>query len=100
MKANELQQKIADGEKMRVLDCRESEEVAAKDSGIPGAENIPMGQVFVEVGKEASIYQNKKQSRNTKFTNEEDRFLQEGMKKYGRTSWKLHPLLPNCAQWS
>ena len=25
--------------------------MAAKDSGIPGAENIPMGQVFVEVGK-------------------------------------------------
>ncbi len=41
--AKELEQKLAAGEKLNIVDVREAEEVAA--GMIPGAEHIPLGEI-------------------------------------------------------
>lgn len=50
MKVSELKEKLASGEDVQILDVREKEEFAQGDT-IPGAKNVPMGQVFVEAMK-------------------------------------------------
>ena len=52
MNVAELRDKLAKGEDVRILDVREKEELAQGDA-IPGAENMPMGKVFVEAAKGA-----------------------------------------------
>lgn len=51
MKAEELKERLARGEKIDILDIREREEVEEDDLAIPGAVNMPMGKVFVEASK-------------------------------------------------
>ncbi len=50
MKASELKEKIKNGEKIIILDVREKDEYEQGDK-IAGAENMPMGKVFVEATK-------------------------------------------------
>ncbi|MCL5733635.1 MAG: rhodanese-like domain-containing protein [Patescibacteria group bacterium] len=50
MKASELKEKLKKGEKVRILDVREKDEYEQGDK-IEGAENMPMGRVFVEAMK-------------------------------------------------
>ena len=51
MKAEELKQKIEHGENVLILDVREKEEFDAAKDPIPGAQNMPMGKVFVEAAQ-------------------------------------------------
>lgn len=51
MKPNELKERIAQGEEMILLDVREKDEAEQAKNIIPGAENVPMGKVFVEAAK-------------------------------------------------
>jgi len=50
MKAAELKEKLQKNEAVRILDVREKEEFSP-DETIPGAENMPMGKVFLEAAK-------------------------------------------------
>lgn len=50
MKAADLKTKLKNNEDVLVLDVREREE-AAGSASIPGAQNVPMGQVFIEASK-------------------------------------------------
>ncbi len=50
MTASELKDKLAKGEKIRLIDVREGDEFEQGEK-IEGAENIPMGKVFVKVQK-------------------------------------------------
>lgn len=50
MKAEELKERLAKGEDVRILDVREGEEFAGSET-LPGAENMPMGKVFLEATK-------------------------------------------------
>jgi len=47
MKATELKEKLQKNEAVRILDVREKEEFLPEET-IPGAENMPMGKVFLE----------------------------------------------------
>jgi rhodanese-related sulfurtransferase len=47
MKVQELKEKLAKGESLKLIDVREKDEYEQGDK-IEGAENIPMGKVFVE----------------------------------------------------
>ncbi|MFA5750511.1 MAG: rhodanese-like domain-containing protein [Candidatus Shapirobacteria bacterium] len=47
MNVSTLKEKIASDEPIRIIDVREKEEFDQGDT-IPGAENMPMGKVFVE----------------------------------------------------
>lgn len=51
MKVQELKEKIDAQEHLELLDVREREEIEEGGSGVPGAKNMPMGQVFVEAAK-------------------------------------------------
>jgi rhodanese-related sulfurtransferase len=50
MKVEELKEKLAKGENLKLIDVREKDEYEQGDK-IEGAENIPMGRVFVEATK-------------------------------------------------
>lgn len=50
MKAHDLKNALAAGEDIMLIDVREADEYAQGDA-ITGAQNIPMGKVFVEAGK-------------------------------------------------
>ena len=50
MTAQELKEKLSKGEKIHLIDVREGDEFDQGDK-IEGAENIPMGKVFVKVQK-------------------------------------------------
>lgn len=50
MTTQELKEKLSRGEKIHLIDVREGDEFAQGDK-IEGAENIPMGKVFVKVQK-------------------------------------------------
>lgn len=50
MKVQELKEKLAKGENLKLIDVREKDEYDQGDK-IEGAENIPMGKVFVEATK-------------------------------------------------
>ena len=50
MKASELKAQLQANADMRILDVREAEEFSGDDP-IPGAENMPMGKVFLEAAK-------------------------------------------------
>lgn len=50
MNVNDLKAVLENKEDVRILDVREKEEFES-GTPIPGAENIPMGKVFVEVSK-------------------------------------------------
>ena len=47
MNVSTLKEKLASGEPIKLLDVREREEFEHGDT-IPGAEHMPMGQVFVQ----------------------------------------------------
>lgn len=47
MTAAELKEKLKDNQNVKILDVREADEFSSGDT-IPGAENVPMGKVFVE----------------------------------------------------
>ncbi|MBX2866952.1 rhodanese-like domain-containing protein [Candidatus Kaiserbacteria bacterium] len=51
MKVDELKQKIEQGDDMLILDVREKEEFDAEQDPIPGAQNVPMGKIFVEAAQ-------------------------------------------------
>ncbi len=52
MQPTELKEKLQKGEDIKVLDVREADEFeAGGGSPIPGAENVPMGKVFVKAMK-------------------------------------------------
>jgi len=52
MNANELKDKLQKGEMIHVLDVREADEFQTGGGNpIPGAENVPMGKVFVKAMK-------------------------------------------------
>lgn len=51
MKPQELKDRIAHGEHIRLIDVREKEEFAAAEKKLEGAENITMGQMFLEAAK-------------------------------------------------
>ena len=50
MQVEDLQQHIAKGDDIAVLDVREADEFEGSET-IPGAQNMPMGKVFVEAKK-------------------------------------------------
>ena len=50
MTADELKKKMKEKENVKILDVREKEEFTPEDT-IPGAENVPMGKVFVEAAQ-------------------------------------------------
>ncbi|UOQ93948.1 rhodanese-like domain-containing protein [Halobacillus shinanisalinarum] len=55
--AKGLEKKVRDGERVNIIDVRESKEVA--QGKIPGAQHIPLGQVLDhldEMGKEKHYY--------------------------------------------
>ena len=52
MTPQQLKEKLAKGEKVRILDVREKDEYEQGDK-IEDAENMPMGRVFVEAQKGA-----------------------------------------------
>lgn len=51
MKPEELKKRLAEHEDMVLLDVREQEEVKANDNMIEGAQNMPMGKVFLEAAQ-------------------------------------------------
>ena len=50
MKSHELKEKLAQGEDIELLDVREQDEFGTSDT-VEGAQNIPMGKVFVKAMK-------------------------------------------------
>ncbi|MFH1620464.1 MAG: rhodanese-like domain-containing protein [Patescibacteria group bacterium] len=50
MNATELKDKLQKNENVKILDVREKEEFEQNET-IPGAENMPMGKVFLEASK-------------------------------------------------
>jgi rhodanese-related sulfurtransferase len=52
MKVQELKERLTKGENLKLIDVREKDEYEQGDK-IEGAENIPMGKVFVEATKGA-----------------------------------------------
>jgi rhodanese-related sulfurtransferase len=50
MKVQELKERLAKGENLKLIDVREKDEYEQGDK-IEGTENIPMGKVFVEAIK-------------------------------------------------
>lgn len=57
IEAKELEQKLASGEKLNIIDVREDVEVAA--GKIPGAKHIPLGQIperLAELDKSEHYY--------------------------------------------
>jgi len=51
MKAQDLKDKLAKNEEVMILDVREKEEFDQTGEALPGAQNMPMGKVFVEAFK-------------------------------------------------
>lgn len=51
MKVSELKQKLQNGEDVMLLDVREKEEFGSGEDEIKGAQNMPMGKVFLEESK-------------------------------------------------
>ncbi|HVM90933.1 MAG TPA: rhodanese-like domain-containing protein [Verrucomicrobiae bacterium] len=51
MNAEQLKDALAKGEKMKILDVREHDEFTQGGNAVPGSENMPMGQVFVNASK-------------------------------------------------
>jgi len=51
MKTGELKHKISAQEDLIILDVREKEEFESSEDPIPGAQNMPMGKVFVEAAQ-------------------------------------------------
>lgn len=51
MKPQELKQALAEGEHIRLIDVREKDEFASAEKKLAGAENITMGQMFLDAAK-------------------------------------------------
>ena len=60
MTPKEIKERLASGEEIELLDVREGKEFEeCEKNPIPGAKNVPMGQVFVNAKKE-ELPKNKK----------------------------------------
>lgn len=51
MKPSELKERLDKGEEVLMLDVREKDEAAEAGDILPGATNVPMGEVFIEAAK-------------------------------------------------
>jgi rhodanese-related sulfurtransferase len=51
MKKEDLQHLLENGEEVLMVDVREADEYAASDKHLEGAQNMPMGKVFVEAAQ-------------------------------------------------